>query len=289
MKRSTKLLFLAFVLPLSSLAMEKEMLVSLIEDGRIEINAKGTGTHSGESIEVMLKNTSSKPFTSSIPVGWVFISETPEVQDLLVVREELFALSPGNQTTVFCKAFCCESSGIGPDENEPYRKGRLANKELVQVAMAAARKDQFIPDGFDDHTIQHAIWVLSDGHDISSMGAMDSTLTDSLRMAVSRLSGQEPPLYSLTYAEGGEGVCSGRPEWITRTAQFNVPAGAKLTVVALGHKKQILEVLQDRETLEPGVHELTFRVHVLDWPDGDYAIRAHLENGAGARLMPFQL
>ncbi len=52
---------------------------------------------------------------------------------------------------------------------------------------------------------------------------------------------------------------------------------------------KIHHVLYDHEQLEPGVHDLALRVNVLDWPEGRYAIRAHSNNEAGARLMNFQL
>lgn len=275
-------LTIALLAPLALLA-NRQLLPELIESGSISITATGTGQYQDESVSVRLENISSKAISSGIPIGWRFSSVRPEVQDLLVVREELFALAPGQETTVLCKAFCCESFGSAPKEGEAYSKGRLADPELVAVAKASAKR------AYDDNAIQHAIWVLSDGLDIAGMGAMDSTATDSLRMAVSRLSGQAPPHYSLYYAEGGASVCSGRPEWIRRNINYVVPAGATVTIVAIGKNNQILEVLYERETLAPGVHELPVHVHVLDWPEGDYAIRAHTQSGAEVRLIPFEI
>ena len=284
MKSSTLLFLIALMIPLSGSAFQRNLLINLIEFGRIELQPKGTGIHDGESVEVIIKNTSSSSFSSSIPVGWIFISEVPEVQDLLVVREEFFTLRAGDQTTVLCKAFCCESSGTGPGIDERYRKGRMASPDLVAVAKAASTSEEYA-----DHSIQSAIWVISNGHNISSMGAMDSTSTDTLRLHVSKISGQPAPLYTLTYAEGGEGVCSGRPEWITRNISYNVPGGATITIVAITHDGRIRHVLYDHEELAPGTHEIGLRLNVLDWPEGRYAIRAHSNNEAGARLMNFQL
>ena len=283
MKKNIAAIAIALLIPFLGSATTKESLSDLIDAGLIQLEPKGTGVHEGESVEVLIKNTCSSTFSSSIPVGWIFISETPEVQDLLVVREELFTLGAGAKKTILCKAFCCESSGSSPTVDEPYSVGRMADPELVAVAMAAAEGE------FDDFAIQHAVWVISDDHDISSMGAMDSTATDSLRLRVSDISGQAPPLYTLSYAEGGEGVCSGRPEWISRKIHFHVPSGATVTIVAIAQNRKILEVLYDHEQLEPGEHDLDVHLNVLDWPDGQYAIRAHVENAPGARLMPFQL
>lgn len=276
-------LLLAFLFHQPSIATVKTLLTELIEDGLIDVQALGNGTHEGESVEVSVTSLSTSAISSSIPVGWVFISERPEVQDLLVVREEVFVLSPSATKTIMCRAFCCESSGSPPMESERYRAGRLADPSLVQVALACAARD------YDDHAIQHAIWVVSDGHDIAGMGAMDSTLNDTLRNALSEINGQPVPRYSLHYAESDGAVCSRRLDRITRQLPLNLPNGATLTVVAITQDSKVREVLFDHVSLEPGRHMIELDVNVRDWPAGRYALRAHLDNASGVRLMPFHL
>jgi hypothetical protein len=107
----------------------------------------------------------------------------------------VLALSGGASRTVLCRAFCCEASGSGPRAGEGYRAGHQSPPKLTAVAEAVARGE------YPDDEVQHAVWVLSDGYSIASMGALDSTATDSLRLAVSRLSGQPAPLYSLRFAD----------------------------------------------------------------------------------------
>ncbi|MBK8341185.1 MAG: hypothetical protein IPK99_14845 [Flavobacteriales bacterium] len=180
-----------------------------------------------------------------------------------------------------CRAFCCESLGTGPEQGEAYRTGHQASKKLTEAAMAIARGD------YPDDLAQSAIWVLSNAHDIASMGALDSTAADTLRYAVSRISGQPAPLHTLRYADDQERVCSGRPASIARTIQLSVGVSTILNAVVVDRSGKIVAVLHDHTLLEPGAHSVPLDVQVLDWPTGSYGIHAWTSDRAGVHRMPF--
>ena len=264
-------------------AEDKALLAEFLENRQVALSVQGTGEHQGNCVRVTVQNRTARPLRTSIPVGWVFVSNTPEVQDLLVVREEVLALSGGASRTVLCRAFCCEASGSGPRAGEGYRAGHQSPPKLTAVAEAVARGE------YPDDEVQHAVWVLSDGYSIASMGALDSTATDSLRLAVSRLSGQPAPLYSLRFADEPGRVCSGRPEAINRELVYDVPAGTAFTAVVVDRRGKVVQVLHDRTLLDAGRHRLSFDLTVLGWPPGTYAIHAWSPDRAGVHRMPFTL
>jgi hypothetical protein len=258
-------------------------LVQLLEEGRVALEAEGLGDHGGECVKVTVKNRSGGRVTTSIPLGWRLVSVTPEVQDLLVVREEVLAVAGGASVSVVCRAFCCEAAGTGRMAGERYRGGHQASEALTTVAQAIASGDH------PDDAAQHAIWVLSDGHSIAGMGAMDSSQVDSLRLVVSRLSGQPPPRYSMRFAEEPGRVCSGRPESISRALEIDVPAGTVFHAVVVDRQGRVLQVLEDHAWLEPGRHRMAFDVVVLGWPPVTYAIHAWSTDRAGVHRLPFTL
>jgi hypothetical protein len=270
------------VAPIGALAIEQRSFIELLEHRLIDVRPVGLGTHSGESIRVSVRNLTAGPLSTSIPVGWVFTSKEPEVQDLIVTREEVLALAGGATRTVTCRAFCCEASGSGPSEGEVYRAGRPAPEKLVAVAQAIARGE------YNDEIAQHAIWVLSDANDIASMGAMDSTAMDTLRLAVSRLSGQPAPLYSMQYAQVEGRVCSQRPSSIHRRLPYST-MGTVLNAVVIDRTGHVVHVFNSNTPLEAGAHTLVFDLDVNGWPPGSYAIHAHTTDRAGVHRMPFTL
>jgi hypothetical protein len=258
-------------------------LVELFEQGRITMVVSGTGVYEGESVKVDIANTSARAFRTRIPPGWRFVSERGPVQDLIVVREELIALAGQGRTTMVCRAFCCEASGDGPEEGERYKRGGMAELSLVTVAQAIASAN------YHDDLAQHAIWTVSDAHDIASMGALTGTAEDSLRMVVSRISGQPAPLYSMRFADEEGVVCTGRPAYIERSLDIALSAGATLTVVVIDRYGSVAAVLYDHEQLTPGLHTLRLEADVLDWPPGRYAFRAHTSDQAGVHRLPFEI
>lgn len=258
-------------------------LVQLLEEGRVALAAEGLGDHGGECVKVTVQNRSADRVSTSIPVGWRLVSVTPEVQDLLVVREQPLAVAAGASVSVVCRAFCCEASGTGPLAGERYKGGHQASAALTAVAQAISAGEH------PDDAAQHAIWVLSDGHSIAGMGAMDSSRVDSLRLAVSRLSGQPPPLYSMRFAEEPGRVCSGPPEAISRALVVDAPAGTVFHAVVVDRQGRVLQVLEEDAWLEPGRHRLAFDVVVLGWPPGNYAIHAWSTDRAGVHRLPFTL
>ena len=258
-------------------------LIELLEQGRIELSPRGLGGHSGECLKVDVKNRTATSIRTSIPAGWVFVSQEEGVQDLIVVREEVIALVPNGRTTVTCRAFCCEASNSGPGENEVYRKGHPGPEKLATLA-------RFVDSlGYDDGIVQSAIWVLSDGHDIGSLGALDSSANDTLRNKLSALSGQPAPRYSVRYAEDERMACSGRPASISRVVSVMRGVPDRLTIVVRSDAGRLIQVIQERMPMEAGRAQVPVELNVLDWPKGRYGIYAWTEGGTDVQRLPFTL
>ncbi|MBK9759038.1 MAG: hypothetical protein IPO90_03435 [Flavobacteriales bacterium] len=258
-------------------------LVALLEQGRIQLSPHGTGGHSGECLKVDVRNLSSSPIRTSIPPGWVFPSEKPEVQDLIVMREEVIVLAPGQRRTVTCRAFCCEASHSGPAENEPFRKGHPASATLIALA-------QLVDSGaYADHIVQNAVWVLSDGNDINSTGPMDSSADDRLRNRLSALSDQPIPRYTVRYANTEQQACSRRPETISRTIAIDPSTAQHLTVVVKSDNGRVVELIHRDLLVAAGRTALPISLNVLNWPAGRYAFYVYTTESTPVHRLPFTL
>lgn len=284
MRLLSRFLLIPLCLPLvSAHASAGAELGELLARQRVTMKPTGTGQHTGEAVRVEVRNTSSGQVAASIPAGWVFTSVDEQVQDLIVVRDEQFVLAPGASRTITCRAFCTEGPLRGPSEGERYRPGGLGAPKLVELAQGVAAAP------YEDHLVQSAVWVLSDGYSIAGMGALDSTAADTLRMLVSRLSKQPPPRYGMRFQHEPGSVCTGRPDMIERVFSTTVGVPATLCAVVLDRNGRVLQVLEDRTAIGPGRYARRFEVPVAHLPPGRYAIHVWTTAAPGVHRMPFTL
>ncbi len=283
-----RLVHCPLVLPLclsfmSAYASTGAELGELLARKSVALKPTGTGQHSGEALRVEVRNTSSGRVSASIPAGWVFSSVDEQVQDLIVVRDEEFVLAPGASRMITCRAFCTQGPLRGPSEGERYRPGALGAPKLMALAQAVDAAP------YEDHLVQSAVWVLSDGYSIAGMGALDSTVADTLRMLVSRLSGQAPPRYGMRFQHEPGSVCTGRPDVIERVFSTTVGVSATLNAVVLDRNGRVVQVLEDRAAIGPGRYARRFEVPVAQLPPGRYAIHVWTTAAPGVHRLPFTL
>lgn len=278
----TALLAIPLLWPLCGVAGPSD-LNSLLSGKQLSIHATGTGVHSGDAVLATVKNTTGNTVSTSIPAGWTFASADEQVQDLIVVREERFVLRPGASRTITCRAFCTQGGLRGPNEGERYRPGDLAAPQLVSLAQAVDA------GAYDDHVVQAAVWVLSDGYAIAGMGALDSTATDTLRMLVARLSGQPPPRYGVRFVEEPGRVCTGRPGMVEHRFDMAIAVPSVLYAAVLDAQGKMLQVLEDRSYQPAGRYARRFEVPVEGYVPGRYAIHVWTISQPGVHRLPFTL
>ena len=142
---------------------------------------------------------------------------------------------------------------------------------------------------YDDNLVQSAVWVLSDGNDIASTGALDGTPNDSLRLRLSGWSGQPAPRYTVRYASDEIRACSQRPASISRHISMDLTTAQHLTVVVKGDHGRVMRMLHDNLLLQAGNVDLPLAVDVLDWPPGRYAFYVYTTEATSVRRLPFTL
>ncbi len=270
------------VLPRVSHGMERMPLEEALDRGLLKVSVTATDD-AAAAVHAQVRNISGAAVHTAIPAGWVFTSMDEGIQDLIVVRDELIDLAAGATRTVACRAFCTQGPLRGPGDGDPYRAGGRGAPGLVAVARAIAA------GVYEDDVAQSAVWVMSDGYSIAGMGAMDSSTTDTLRMVVSRLSGQPPPRYAMRFRQEHGRMCTGEAESVQRAFEIDVPGGAVMNAVVLNAQGRVMHVLYRHHVLEPGRHPLRFEVPVLGWPPGRYAIHAWTLAAAGVHRLPFLL
>jgi hypothetical protein len=204
----------------------------------------------GESVSVVVSDRSGEGVNTTIPAGWVLVSEDPALQDLMLVRREPLLIAPNGSATVTCRAFCVEANDEGPDEGAVYLLGHLANEKLVALA-------EFIDAGnYADDAVLFAVWTVTGERPISAIPDNDPA-NEALRRKASEFTGQVIPWYTVSYDETQDDRhFSNDPSTVRGRFDFSMVNNGVLTIVATDENGQVLAELGHDRHLGPGNYSM---------------------------------
>jgi hypothetical protein len=242
-------------------AIEKKMI-------RTEVTCKG-----GLCVDYKIKNQTNDSLKLIVPAGWRMNSVKEEYQDILVTQEQIFALGKGQQRTFEIKGFCCEASNSGPVKGLKYEQGKMADKNLVLVAMYlnAAK--------MDENTQQYAVWAVSNNKPTANIVGGNDSLTQELRHFVAKVKGEPVPWFTLQKRVkiNSYGDIQEYPMQLKASVNYAVDKTCYAyfyVLDSLGHKVANIT----GQWLQPGNHDYAVNVNVRGLKKGKYKIVLAAEN-----------
>lgn len=231
--------------------------------GLIAVNVESVGGYQGECIHVIVRNRSTDSVHAWIEAGRKFNSLNDAEQDILVVKSRRFSLAGQATDTLPVTGYCCQSSKHSPEKKSAFGLGVLAPASwLILVNLI----DQF---DFQPAAIQHAIWVLSDQHDIRSIPAFSNPEMDQLRHTVARILDVELPWYSFTYAEDEQQLFTGRKTHLFAEVPFTIPFQALIGIQVTDRYGRLVHEAYSG-SYKAGNHTLRVEVPVETWSGDEY-------------------
>lgn len=180
---------LAIVL-LSSLSLPAQVLniAEAVKKGLLSVTAEGAGGHSGECLQLNLKNKSKKRLEVRVPAGQIFEAGDSSLQNLMVGKEETFFVESGATKLGKLFGFCVEASDGSPGSGSLFKMGKLAEGNLLKMA-------KYLNDNklYEHSSAQYAVWAVTDAERLEGIG--DPTLTK----FVADMLGKPMPQYHVQY------------------------------------------------------------------------------------------
>lgn len=236
----------------------------------IKLEIKGKGGYQGECLSMKIKNNSADSILIYIEAGWRFDSSDSTMQDILVVKDQYLPLAKKQEKTFGVEGFCCQAHKSGLAEKSKFAIGDSAKGQLRTIAKYLNKVKVSISN------LQHAIWVVSDNNDLSSVEDDGTDASKKLREFIAKLKGIEIPWYNTKYKTEPGPAFSGKPKNIT----------GKMNYVVSNDLAMVMANIRD----EAGTIVKSFLIHKgamrgeytfdMDWdvsnmPKGKYTLRIY--------------
>jgi len=238
----------------------------LTNKGFLETNIRGLGGYQEDCIEFDMQNNTSDTLLVYIEAGRRLLSVDTTIQDILLVKNKKFRIFPRKRKKVKGYGFCCQSSKHAPYTNAEFNIGHLAPDDWILLAEVINKNE------FEPNSIQHAVWVLSDNHELSSVTASDLSSIQELRKTLAEIKEVKIPWYTLRYKTDTAQLFSNRPEQIVGNFNYRVKNNSVITISIKDKKGQILKRIVNAESKGPGEYKFNLNMNVLKWEKGEYAV-----------------
>jgi len=274
-RRSSVLIssILLFSLPLSALSEDLDKLKcsslhQLIGRGLLNINVYGTGGNEGECILMCLKNPSSDTAFIWIEPGRVLSSLDSSVQDILITREELLVLAPGENRDIDIYGFCCQASKSSPDSAEMFWVGEMADSSVVVLAEFLNERD----NDFPEDAIQHAIWCLTDDYSMDGIYGEDLASVADLVNMVASLKGVDEEWHFIENVPEDGAMFSHYRNTVSGEIELSIPEDCIVNICICDQQGQKWDEFEKNVAYKAGTYQYSFRLTVTNWPRGKYFI-----------------
>lgn len=244
-------------------------LVEAVKKGYLSVSASGAGGHEGECLTVKFENKTRQKVNVRVPAGQIFEPGDSSLQNLMVAKEETFALEPGNHSTARLFGFCVEGRDGSPGEGSEFLLGEMAGGNLLLLA------DYISKNNLHQHpSAQFAVWSVSDEERLEGIG--DPGLTK----FVADLLGKPMPEYHIQYQQPAQDrLLPGQPaNWREALAlnglfYYTLERDQKVNFGLYNESGELVHTLFKNRVQRRGYHKFRFEFEIKGLPKGTYFAR----------------
>ncbi len=208
------------------------------------INGYAQSTHSGDCIELTLKNISSTHREVQLKPGQFLQPVDTTMQRMMNTLPYVFKLAPGQSITQRITAFCSQATKRAPSKEVLFTVKKKATGSLILLADYLAQKK------YKSSSAQLAVWVVSDDDDVSSLSSEDPESKDLYNFLTTKLNIKPTP-----NRHQNSNVSANWVRTIHINMEYELETTATMRVVVLNEKEEILKLIVDQQKQTPGTYK----------------------------------
>lgn len=244
-----------------------------VKKGWVRMSMSAKGGHVGNVMKMKMENLSTRNLDLKLEAGRRLDSRDSSEQDILVARQENFALAPKEKKQLTVAGFCCQAHNSSPDSGDVFGVGKMADDKLVKLAQFIDQKKMY-----NSSSAQDAVWVLSDNNPIESIYGEDA-FTKELREYVSKLSGKPVPKYTVKYesSAGDAAAFSNRAMEIAGDFDYELFGNGTVTFGIYDKDNRLVEAFFADRPQNKGRYAFRYSFKASDLPKGTYYAKLRVD------------
>ena len=175
----------------------------------------------------------------------------------------------GRKRNARFKGYCTQADLINPRPGSTFDLKIEREGKLHQLA-------DFLKDieGADE-AAQHAVWALTDDHDLKGLHHPELRKAIAIQRYVAQLTGKPMPRYTVRYRPGHDGQAAFTGEVVTIHGihEYDIPADAHFTCKIYNEAGEEVQVVFDNMLQKKGHARFTFKLEAANLPRGRYVSR----------------
>lgn len=252
---------------------------------KIQIEILPTGSFSGNSINMKIKNISGSNLNLVMPVGTTFVPDNTEEQTLISTQEEIFAVNKNATTELHLNAFCTEASDHCPSKTSTFKMAKSKNSSLIKLmAVIDSLKVK------DEHAIQQSIWCITDSQNVANVYTEDPKVSKALHSFLCGVTGQKDTWYRTRndYSVNEQHEIVRIPKEIKGEISYTSTESTELQGFVKDASGKIIETNPHKTNLPPGKIKFEFNLRIEGWAPGNYSV-VYTNNGKEVINQPFSI
>ena len=265
------LLFLSFIFLISANKppISTYDIKTAVEKNIIHFKAIGNpvSPHYYQPISIKITNKTNKYIVLKIPNGQRFVSDSTEIQDIIITREDMIALRPFQSLEKKLFGMCIQENNAASSERDTFHLGEMASENLVKLTSEIEKNNSFNTIG------QYAVWSLTDKYPIEKIDGFDETNSHYYQKYVSDLLGLPyPELKPSKYKTYYQKTISKHSSLVGKF-KYNIHKNSNITMGLFNEQNIIVRELYNNPNQEAGEHEFKYAFDMETYNDPVYYIR----------------
>lgn len=249
---------------------ENILLKEAISQKKITMQAlKNPGsTHYTRPVLLKVQNTSNQNLSIEIPVGYRFQPKDTDLQPMLVIKPESFALAPNEKKDVVIYAMCMAHNKGGASDGMTYTLASPAKNNLLAIANKVHELKAYCYEG------QQAVWSISDNGGPEDISGADTAQVNKLRDFVCKLTGKKmpPPRVLNDYKYNYYAPIVNVEEKIWGEYEFKFTREKSIEIAMFGRGNTVVRQLYKNEHEQPGKHIFNYEFDSSVYTDDAYKV-----------------